>query len=456
MNALIILSALSVIMLFSEMLNYKKALLPLTFIGLLAALVADVMAWDTNLHYYNEMMIVDNYSVAFTGLLIVITLLWFIMSPEYFHESSSRTDHFSLIIFALIGAVLLTSFGNMLMLFLGIEILSIPMYILAGSNKNNPSSNEASLKYFMMGAFATGFLLFGIALIYGASGSFHLENISQYVKMQNGAVPPMLIAGVALLIIGLAFKVSAAPFHFWTPDVYSGSPTVITAFMSTVVKSAAFAGFFRLFFTSFNMTLQSWELTIWALSFLTIIIGNVTAVFQSNFKRMLAYSSIAHAGYMLLAILSMNNYAQSSILFYATAYSISSIASFGILLLVSHVTKNDSIESFNGLARKNPLLAFVTIVAMLSLAGIPPLAGFFAKYFIFTAALQQGYIALVIVAVLGSLVGVYYYFRPIIAMFKTETEITIPINPVYKIFLVVTSLAALLLGIMPDLVAGIL
>jgi NADH-quinone oxidoreductase subunit N len=379
------------------------------------------------------------------------------MSPEYFHEATSRTDHFSLIIFALIGAVLLTSFGNMLMLFLGIEILSIPMYILAGSNKNNLASNEASLKYFMLGAFATGFLLFGVTLIYGASGSFHLENISEYLKLQNGNIPLMIIAGVILLIIGLAFKVSAVPFHFWTPDVYTGSPTVITAFMSTVVKSAAFAGFFRLFFTCFSMTMHSWEPTIWYLSFFTIIVGNVTAVFQNNFKRMLAYSSIAHAGYMLLAILAMNKYAQSSILFYAAAYSVSSIASFAILLLVSHTTKSDSIDSFNGLAKKNPLLAFVTIVAMLSLAGIPPLGGFFAKYYIFTTALEQGHIYLVIVAVLGSLVGVYYYFRPIIAMFKIEgEERIIPINQAFKIFLIVTSLAALALGIMPDLVAGIL
>jgi NADH-quinone oxidoreductase subunit N len=457
MNSLLILSGLGVVMLFSEMLNYKKALLGITFVGLIAAFIANIMAWNTNLHYYNEMMIVDNYSVAFTGLLILITLLWFVMSPEYFHEPSSRTDHFSLIIFSLIGAQLLTSFGNMLMLFLAIEILSIPMYILAGSSKANLSSNEAALKYFMMGAFATGFLLFGIALIYGESGSFHLVNISQYLTSQNGHLPLGIVAGMLLIIIGLAFKISAAPFHFWTPDVYSGSPTVITAFMSTVVKISAFSAFFKLFTTCFSVSSTVWTNVLWIIAALTIIVGNITAVFQNNFKRLLAYSSIAHAGYMLLAILALNNYAQNSILYYSAAYAISSITAFAILLLVSHITKNDSIESFNGLAKRNPMLAFASVISMLSLAGIPPLAGFFAKYYIFTAALQQGYIWLVIIAVLGSLIGVYYYFRIIIALFKEEvTETVIPMTVAFKTFLAVVSVASLLLGVMPDLVASIL
>lgn len=266
----------------------------------------------------------------------------------------------------------------------------------------------------------------------------------------------MFVAGIILMIIGLAFKVSAVPFHFWTPDVYTGSPTVITAFMSTVVKTAAFAGFFRLFFTCFNTPDATWTNTIWALAAGTIIIGNITAVYQVNFKRMLAYSSIAHAGYMLLAILALNKYAQSSILFYAAAYSISSLSAFAVLLAVSRITKKDTIDSFNGLAKKNPLLALVTVFAMLSLAGIPPMAGFFAKYYIFTAALQQHYTGLVIIAVVGSLIGVYYYFRIIIAMFKTESEgLLIPLNAVFKIFLLAMSLATLILGLMPQLVVGL-
>jgi NADH-quinone oxidoreductase subunit N len=432
-------------------------MLPVVFAGLICALAASVYDWNTGMHYLNEMMIVDNYSIAFTVLMIAITIIWFVLSPRFFHDPTSRIDHFSLIIFALIGAQLLTSFGNMIMLFLGIEILSIPMYILAGSKKSSQSSNEAALKYLLMGAFATGFLLFGITLIYGATGSFQLAQITQSLTENSAAHTPMAIAGMLMILVGLAFKVSAVPFHFWAPDVYTGSPTVVTAYMSTVVKTAAFAGFFRLFFHTFGSSAASWTTTLWIISAATILIGNITAVYQNNFKRMLAYSSIAHAGYMLMAILALNDYAQQSILYYAVAYSISSISAFGVLLAVSHVTGNDSVESFNGLAKKNPLLAFITVIAMLSLAGIPPLSGFFAKYYIFTAALQQHYTGLVIIAVLGSLTGVYYYFRIIIAIFKSENEgVEIPMSASFKAALIFISAAAIVLGIMPQWIAGLL
>jgi NADH-quinone oxidoreductase subunit N len=457
MTTLIILSALGMVTLLSEIFGYKKIMLPIVFAGLSIALAASIYDWNSGKHYLNEMMIVDNYSIAFTSLMIAVTIIWFILSPRFFHEPSSRIDHFSLIIFALIGAQLMTSFGNMIMLFLAIEILSIPMYILAGSKKSNLSSNEAALKYLLMGAFATGFLLFGITLIYGETGSFQLAQITQALAGNAGKPAPMMIAGMLLILVGLAFKVSAVPFHFWAPDVYTGSPTVVTAFMSTVVKTAAFAGFFRLFFNTFGASSPSWTTTLWIISAATIIIGNITAVYQNNFKRMLAYSSIAHAGYMLMAILALNNYAQQSILYYAVAYSISSISAFGVLLAVSHVTGNDSVESFNGLAKKNPLLAFITLIAMLSLAGIPPLAGFFAKYYIFTAALQQHYTWLVIIAVLGSLTGVFYYFRIIIAIFRFESEgIEIPMTSSFKAALLFISAAAILLGIMPQWIAGLL
>ncbi len=457
MTTLIILAALGIVILFSEIIGYRKVVLPLIFIGLSLALVATVMDWNTNRHYLSEMMIVDNYAVAFTALMIAITIIWFIFSPGFFHDQSSRVDHFALIVFALIGAQLFTSFGNMIMLFLAVEILSIPMYIMAGSKKSSLASNEASLKYFLMGAFATGFLLFGITLIYGQTGSFNLQIISQSLARQEGGGGVMVVAGILLILVGLSFKVSAVPFHFWAPDVYTGAPTEVTAYMSTVVKTAAFAGFFKLFATCFNGSSQIWVNTVIVLSALTIIVGNITAVYQTNFKRMLAYSSIAHAGYMLMAIVALNSYAQQSIFYYAVAYSVSSIAAFGVLLLVSHVTKNDSIESFKGLAKKNPLLAFITLLAMLSLAGIPPMAGFFAKYYIFTAALQQHYTGLVIVAVLGSLIGVYYYFRVIIAVFKSDSEgIEIPMNGIYKAALFFISIAALVLGLMPGLIAGLL
>ena len=421
MTTLIVLSALGLICLFSEIFGFRKLLHPMILIGLIAAFVTNTFDWNNGGPLFNDMMIIDNFSVAFTGLLIGITFFWCLMSPEYFTEPSSESDHFALIVFSLIGTMVMVTFSNMIMLFLGIEILSISLYILAGSNKKNLASNEAALKYFLMGSFATGFLLFGIAMIYGVTGSFNLAAISSFIAQSAGQNSVMMLAGILMMMIALSFKVSAAPFHFWTPDVYDGAPTLMI------------------------------------ISGLTILVGNITAVYQTNFKRMLAYSSISHAGYMVLALLAMNQSAPSSLLFYTAAYSISSITAFVILLLISHKTGNDDIKSFNGLAKKNPFLAGVTVVAMLSLAGIPPTAGFFAKYYIFSAVMQNGYIGLVLLAILGSLIGVFYYFRVIIAVFKTEEETQeIKVNTLFRVLLVITSLAAIILGIAPGILAGLI
>ncbi|HNP47985.1 MAG TPA: NADH-quinone oxidoreductase subunit N [Bacteroidia bacterium] len=457
MTTLIVLSALGLVCLFSEILGFRKLLHPIVLIGLLASFVTNLMDWNNGAHLFNEMVVIDNYSVAFMGLMIGITFIWCLMSPDFFTEPSSETDHFALIVFALIGTMVMVTFANMIMLFLGIEILSIALYILAGSHKTKLSSNEAALKYFLMGSFATGFLLFGIALIYGATGSFNLAAISSMISEHHEQNSVMIVAGILMMMIALAFKVSAAPFHFWAPDVYQGAPTVITAFMSTVVKTAAFAAFYRLFIHTFSASPAIWAPTLMIISGLTILVGNITAVYQTNFKRMLAYSSISHAGYMVLAILAMNQSASSSLMFYATAYSISSITAFAILLLVSHQTGSDEIRSFNGLAKQNPFLSAVTLVAMLSLAGIPPTAGFFAKYYIFSAAIQNGYLGLVLIAILGSLIGVFYYFRIIIALFKSESEEKeIKVNTLFRVLLLVTSLAALALGIAPGMLAGLI
>ncbi len=399
----------------------------------------------------------DNFSLAFTGLMIVLSLIWFIMSPTFFEEPSSKTDHYALIIFALIGAQLMASFSNMLILFLGIEILSICLYVLAGSRKSDLASNEASLKYFLLGAFATGFLLFGMTLIYGATGSFNIQKIYSYF-LENAAAPSTLaVAGALLMLTAMAFKVSAVPFHFWAPDVYQGSPTVVTAFMSTVVKTAAFAAMFRLFQDAFQSISGVWENTIWVIVVATILLGNITAVYQTNFKRMLAYSSIAHAGYMLMSILAITPGSASSLFFYTAAYSISSITSFAVLLLVSRSSGDESINAFRGMARTNPFLAGITIIAMLSLAGIPPLAGFFAKYYIFSATMRAGYTSLVLVAIAGSLIGVFYYFRVIIALFDKEAEgPSIISTGVFNALLFITALAAVVLGLAPGLIAGII
>lgn len=457
MKALILLSSLGVITLLAEIFSFKKLLYPLVLLGLLATFVVNLFDWNLPRNIFFGMMQYDHFAVAFTSVILIVAFLWFLMSDSFFKEETSVTDHFSLVLFALAGTVIMVSFTNMTMLFLGIEILSIAMYILAGSKKDDLGSNESAFKYLIMGAFATGFLLFGITLIYGSTGSFDLTEISTFVATHKGSIPMIFYAGVLLMLVGLSFKVSAAPFHFWAPDVYQGAPTVITAFMATIVKTAAFAAFLRLFYTSFVSVSDIWVNVIWVMAALTLLVGNITAVLQTSTKRMLAYSSVAHAGYMLLALIAGNIYSSSSVLFYTLAYSIGSIGTFCILRIVVGAKGNDSTDSFNGLAKSNPFLAFVMTVVLLSLAGIPPTAGFFAKYYIFTTAFQSGYAGLVLIAIIASLIGVYYYFRIIIAMyFKEGSHQAIPLQINHKVVLILVVIATIALGLSPDFIIGLL
>ena len=456
MKALVLLSSLGVIALLAEIFSFKRLLYPIVLLGLITIFILNLSDWDTNITYYN-MMRYDNYAVAFTSVLLAIAFLWFLMSESFFKAQDSLTDHYALILFALVGAVLMVSYTNMTMLFLGIAILSIPMYILAGSHKSDIASNESAYKYLIMGAFATGFLLFGITLIYGATGSFDLSEIKIFVLSHPGHVPAIFFAGVLMMLIGLSFKVSAAPFHFWAPDVYQGAPTVITAFMATVVKTAAFAAFLRLFSNTFTSVSDTYTNIIWVMAAVTLLVGNISAVLQTSTKRMLAYSSIAHAGYMLLALLAGNSYSNSAILFYTTAYSIGSIGTFSILNMVSNSKGNDTVDAFNGLGKTNPLLAFVMTLALLSLAGIPPTAGFFAKYYIFTSAFYSGYTGLVLIAIIASLVGVYYYFRIIIAMyFKDSQDEVVIVQNNHQLVLILVAIAIIALGIFPDMLIRLL
>ncbi len=457
MKALILLSSLGVVALLAEIFSFKKLLYPFVLIGLIVTFIVNALDWNLAQNTFFGMVQYDNYAVAFTSVIIVTAFLWFLMAGNYFKEETSLTDHFALILFALVGTVIMVSYTNMTMLFLGIEILSISMYILAGSKKDDLGSNESAFKYLIMGSFATGFLLFGITLIYGATGSFDLMEIKNFITSHQGTVPAIFYAGVLLMLIGLSFKVSAAPFHFWAPDVYQGAPTPITAFMVTIVKTAAFAAFLRLFSTTFTSVTDTWVNIIWVMAALTMLVGNITAVMQTSTKRLLAYSSVAHAGYMLLAVLAVNGYSSGAILFYATAYSIGSIGTFCILNIVTNARGNDSLDSFNGLGKSNPLLAMVMTIALLSLAGIPPTAGFFAKYYIFTAAFQSGFTGIVLIAIVASLVGVYYYFRIIIAMyFKENTTEPIPVEFNHKILLVVVAITIIALGLFPDFIIRLL
>jgi NADH-quinone oxidoreductase subunit N len=459
MKGLLIISGLGLVAMLAEVFRFRRILLPLVLLGLVASYVFNVFEWKeaTSISYFDNMIFFDRTAIAFSGIIIVTAFLWFILANDYFSEESSRVDHFALVLFALVGALMLTSFRNMTTLFLGIEIMSIPMYVLAASRKKDLRSNEAGFKYLLMGAFASAFLLFGIALVYGASGSFDLSVIRDFMAGNATEIPLFFYAGVILIFAAMCFKIAAAPFHFWAPDVYEGSPTLITALMSTVVKTAAFAAFLRLFLMVFGEAGHVWSGALAVIIALSLLIANFSAAMQVSVKRMLAYSSISHAAFMLMVILANNqsNLSIDAIVYYSLAYSIGSIAAFGVLYQVGR-GETETYDSFNGLGKRNPGLAFCMTVAMLSLAGIPVAAGFFAKYFVFTVLLGAGYHWLLVLGVITSAVAAYYYLKVIIAMYFKPAEEGKPVvtekNGVMVI--VIATAATILLGIVPGYVAA--
>lgn len=457
MNSVFVLSGLAVISLLAEVFSFKRYLFPLVLLGLLASAVLLVFDWNAGGSHFNNMLTFDNYAIAFSIVLSATAVLWFLLARKDLEANENITDHFALTLFSVVGGVFMVSYTNLAMLFMGIEVLSICLYVLAGSNFKSIFSNEAAFKYFLMGSFATGFLLFGIALVFGATSSFDLTVVAAQVA-DGSANTGWLYAGILMLIIGLGFKISAVPFHFWAPDVYEGAPTPVTAFMSTIVKIAAFAAFYRLFSMSFGAVAAQWVDVVQVLTILTLLVSNITAVYQHNVKRMLAYSSVSHAGYLLISLVALNDISASAILYYVAAYAAATITAFTVLHAVEGREQDAVVDTFNGLVKRNPFLSFCMAVAMLSLAGIPPMAGFFGKYYLFTTAFESGYIGLVLVAVLTSLIGIYYYFRIIIAMYlkSTEKERIVAIPAYARIVLVVTVILTLLFGIFPDLLVGLL
>ena len=393
-----------------------------------------------------NMMLFDPFALLFQAIAALCTLVFFLLSGRDMERVGKyNSDYFALIFFILCGVALTASFKSLLILFLGIEIISIPLYILTGSEKRNLRSTEASLKYFLMGAFSTGLMLMGIALVYGASGTFVTANMA----FVSGKVPVLLMAGLMLLLFSMSFKVSAAPFHFWTPDVYDGSPTVFTSFMATVVKAAGFVGFLKLFDEAFRDIQPEWRLLVAIITAATLFIGNITAVFQQSVKRMLAYSSIAQAGFMMLAVYSLNSDAKEGLLLYAAAYSLATIGIFSVLIKMPDHT----FESFNGFARQQPLLSVLLTIFLLSLAGFPLTAGFLAKFYMLRATLANGNVWLAVFSVIMAAVSVYYYFRLIQAMYFKQgvPQPALAITPRFRYTLVGVAVLTILLGIFPNL-----
>jgi len=449
MNVLIVSAILGVVMLFSGvLLKQTRIVRAIAIIGMAGLFVINNLEISGTtfftVHTYG-MIHFDRFALLFNSVVLFSTLVYFILSAKDMEKVGVHyAEYFALIFFIVCGIVLVASFKSLLILFLGIEIISIPLYILTGSDKKNLKSNEASLKYFLMGAFSTGLMLMGIALIYGATGTFNASEMT--FPTARPAILP--VAGMLLLLFSMAFKVSAAPFHFWTPDVYDGAPTVFTSFMATIVKAAVFIGFIRLFDEAFGSFNAEWQTWIAVITVITLFIGNITAVFQQSVKRMLAYSSIAQAGFMLLAVYAMNTDAKEGILLYTAAYCLATIGIFAVLAKMSDYT----FEGFNGMARQQPMIALLTTIFFLSLAGIPLTAGFLAKFYMLKAALGAGgSLWVVIFAVLMAAVSAWYYFRVIQAMYFKDGKATVQVSPFFKWTLAVLAAVVILLGIFPNL-----
>lgn len=452
MNALILSAVFGVIMMFSSVMLKNKTMIRVLAVGCILILLVSNLLETYGTSFFNVdtkgMLAFDRFALFFNSIVFLTTLIYFLLSARDMEKvGANYGEYFALIFFIICGIILTSSFKSLLILFLGIEIITIPLYILTGSDKRNLRSNEASLKYLLMGAFSTGVMLMGIALMYGARGTFDTSSV---VVSPEEAPSALLIAGMSLLLFSMAFKVSAAPFHFWTPDVYDGAPTVFTSFMATIVKAAIFIAFIRLFDETFGTLQSTWQIWIAIITAATLFIGNITAVFQQSVKRMLAYSSIAQAGFMLLALYAMNTDAKEGLLYYTVAYSFATIGIFAVLAKMNDQT----FEGFNGLGKKQPLIAGALTIFLLSLAGIPLTAGFLAKFYMLkaTIATSQG-LWLVIFAVLMAAVSVYYYFRVIQAMYFREGDdkVTFTTTPAFRGTLLVLSAIVILLGIFPNL-----
>ena len=434
MITLIVLSVTGILILYLGLFKNKKLSFFTGLAGLLVSSIFIISDWGKNLSLFNQMLIIDNYSIAFNLSLIFITILIFLISFEYIKDFNKYiAEIYALMIFGLVGACLMTSFGNMATLFIGIETLSIPLYVLAGSRKTSIASNEASFKYYILGSFATAFFLLGIALIYGASGSFNNEQISNYIISNHNQLPKIFYTGIIMMIIGLSFKIAAVPFHFWSPDVYEGAPTLITAFMATIVKTAGFAALFRLLNNTFGFISSDWQIFLWIITFLTLIISNLAALQQTGMKRLMAYSGISNSGYILIAILAFNYMSPGAILLYTFTYSLATITIFGVIMIHKNQSGSDSIDSFIGFAKKNPFIGILMTISLFSLAGIPLTGGFFAKYYIFLSAINSHFIVLVVFAVICAVIAFFYYFKIISSIWKENNDqVSIQINPYFK------------------------
>jgi len=447
-----------VIMLLDPLVDEEKSQKVLGAIGMAGALAGLAATWamseSPGFAFWN-MVRVDGFSVFFHVLVIAIAAVLILTSYEYMAVQRIRAgEYYGLILFGLVGMCLMSSAVELVLIFIALEISSISTYILAGFRRRSATSSESSLKYFLLGSFATAFFLYGVALMFGATGSTNIDEIS--AALNSGPVPVLAYVAMALMFVGLGFKVAAAPFHIWTPDVYEGAPAPIVGFMSTAPKAAAFAVLLRIVFEA-NAPGRFW--LIWISAVLSMTLGNVAALVQNNVKRLLAYSSIAHAGYMLVAFAAAPELGSSAVMFYAASYAAMNVGAFAV---VSHFANADeryvNLEDYAGLGRRSPLLAGALTIFLISLIGIPVTGGFFAKFYVFSAALQSNLVALTIIGVINSAVGAYYYLKIIVMMYMREAREDVPVLPVpvsLGLALAITLGATIYLGVLPGRVLGI-
>jgi NADH-quinone oxidoreductase subunit N len=425
-----------------------------TLIGLgVTAVVTTLLAGQKSITF-NGTFALDGYAVFFDVIFLVAGMLVVLMSMTYLEGTGIPAgDYYGLLTFALAGMIVMASATDLVVIFLGLEIMSISVYVLAGAWRTQLRSNEAAMKYFLLGAFATGFLLYGIALIYGATGSFRLDQIAAAAPASPART--MLLTGVGMLVIAFGFKVAAVPFHMWTPDVYEGAPTTVTALMAVAVKAAGFAAFVRVFLHGLGGLHADWSMLLWVVAAATMTVGNVLALAQTSVKRMLAYSSIAHAGYILVAIVAAGTTGGSAALFYLLVYSFMTLGAFGVVAAIGEAGEpNETLDDYAGLGFRRPLLGVTMTIFMLSLTGIPPLAGFAGKLYVFTAAVREGYYVLAVIGVLNSAISAGYYVRVLIAMYLTpgaEESGRLARQPYLLTSIVVSAVLTVIVGVFPAL-----
>jgi len=423
--------------------------------GVVWALARTLPQWGMLEHGYAGMVVLDNLSTFFNVLFLLSTALVILLSGPFLRrERVEQPEYYSLLLFATSGMMLLASGLDLITLFLGIEVLSLSLYILAGYRRDSDASNEAAMKYFLLGAFASACLLYGIALTYGATGTTNLLRIAETLSNFEGPFPaPMLLAGVALVLVGFGFKVAAAPFHMWTPDVYQGAPTPITAFMAAGPKAAAFAAFLRVFLIGYGPIQEGWSDILAVVAALTMTVGNIAAIAQTNIKRMLAYSSIAHSGYILIGLVSGGSVGGTAAVFYLLAYMAMTLGAFAVVIaLGDRGERGEELRDYTGVGFRYPALGILLSIFMISLSGIPPTVGFVGKLYLFGSAVNAGYVWLAVIGVLNSAMSIFYYLRLLVLMYMREPAEELPPLRVplgVSVTLVLTAIATLGAGLFP-------